>query len=276
MAGIYFVANANIFDLSTNSSFDELPTSSTTGTVEQKLFGLYRIVTLKHPLTVLGAVSLANTPQILTTLSYYCYNAVLTSMLAASEFSSFGVKRKLLRVSSPVKGSTQRSTYWLSVPYSYAVPVLATYTVLHWMISQSLFYLVLTEYDILGHREGDLSFSEDLSAVGTGAVNRLGYSPLPMLIAISLGGSIVLLVLGLGLMRLKSSMPLAGSCSAVVSAACHPPKDEPADAPYGPLKWGEPLSISSEGFTTELEGTIGHCSFTSQEIVKPSPTKLYA
>lgn len=47
------------------------------------------------------------------------------------------------------------------------------------------------------------------------------------------------IILGLGFKHFKNSMPLAGSCSAAISVACHPPPGG-GDA-LKPVMWGEML-----------------------------------
>lgn len=99
------------------------------------------IVTSSLPKRMLDSVVVANIPQLLITMSYYGYNNSMTTMLAAAEYDSYGVSSKSLRVTWPEKDSQQKSTYWLSIPYQYAVPILVLYVVLHWLVSQSTFYV---------------------------------------------------------------------------------------------------------------------------------------
>ncbi|KAL2821811.1 hypothetical protein BDW59DRAFT_163993 [Aspergillus cavernicola] len=224
-----------------------------------------------NPLTgapVLAAVVVSNSPQLLVTVSYYFYNNILTCMLAAAEYSAYGIKRQPLRVSWPAKDSQQRSTYWLSMPYKYAIPLLAMYATLHWLISQSLFYYEFVPYDLYGNpRVHETS---------------LGYSPIAILFAIIVGGSMMLLLLGLSLRRLPSRMPLAGSCSLAISAACHPPKGEDLKTvTLGTVMWGEttdfPEGMYQDASELELEMVErAHCSFAALDSAKPILTKWYA
>ncbi|KAJ5816561.1 hypothetical protein N7447_008794 [Penicillium robsamsonii] len=217
--------------------------------------------------TMLSAVVVANTPQLLITISYYCYNGVLTSILAAAEYSSYGVKRKPLRVTWPIKGSQQRSTYWLSVPYQYNAPILVLYMVLHWLVSQSIFYLVLVPYDMHDERN-------NLSTVSS-----LSYSSTPILLSVLVGALMMLILFTLAFRKFDSVIPLASSSSAAISAACHPPKDENLDtAALGLVKWGQTISpapwamVRFQGLNDQEE----HCSFTSLDTVSPTTMKLYA
>lgn len=217
-------------------------------------------------LSVLGCVVVANMPQLIVTMSYYCFNGILTSMLVAAEYSSYGATRKPLRVTRPVKGngSKQLSTHWLSLPYAYSIPILVIYGVLHWLVSQSLFYVRMTLYPPRGNLVSTITSS-------------VGYSPFFIFLSLLVGSLMLAILLGLSLRRFKSEMPLAGLCSAAISAACHPPKDD-LNAALGLVKWGETMT-SPEWMMDQSGGADdreGHCSFTSFDTERPSLYKLYA
>ena len=61
-----------------------------------------------------------------------------------------------------------------------------------------------------------------------------------------------------------AGMPLAGSCSAAISAACHP-KQQDKDMSVLPVKWG----------AEKTTGPIGHCSFSSFEVDMPIADEEY-
>lgn len=84
-----------------------------------------------------GAVILANSWQLEISILYLLYNTLLTRLCIAVEWSHYGSERKPLRVSCP-KGM-QRSTYFLSLPFRYSVPLSAYLLLLHWLVSQSVF-----------------------------------------------------------------------------------------------------------------------------------------
>ncbi|KAL4909356.1 hypothetical protein BDW74DRAFT_146431 [Aspergillus multicolor] len=209
-----------------------------------------------------GLVLVANSPQFAVTVSYYFYNNILTNMLAASEYDSYGITRKGLRVSWPETNTSQRSTYWLSIPYRYSVPVLVLYTTLHWTLSQSLFYVQIIFYRL------------DKSAWIDYPDGQLAFSPLAIFVSILLGALMVSLLLVLACRRFQSMLPLAGSCSLAISAACHPGADEDAaTAACREVSWGETV-VLPEGMQT-VDG-VGHCSFTSREISVPLRERRYA
>ena len=93
-----------------------------------------------------------------------------------------------------------------------------------------------------------------------------------ILTAILLGGIMLLVALGMGSRRFKSSMPLAGSCSMAIAAACHRPEDD-IDAAYLPVQWGEP---SQPGLESKGEYAVRHCCFTSHPVELPVPGRMYA
>ncbi|KAL4785975.1 hypothetical protein BJX76DRAFT_355568 [Aspergillus varians] len=157
---------------------------------------------------IFSMILLANTPQLLITFTYFTLNALLTIMLGAVEYNNYGLQRKPLRVSWP-RGA-QRSTYYLSLPYRYSFPLLIASAVLHWLVSQSFFFVQIVPFDIDGVPEAGKE------------VVTCGYSPVAIIFATVVGVSLLVGSMLLGLRRFKSDMPLGAQCSAVVSAACHP------------------------------------------------------
>ena len=77
-------------------------------------------------------------------LLYLAYNAVLTVMLVANEWDRFGETRKSLRVTEPQ--GHQRSTYFISVPLKYGIPITIAVGILHYTISQSVFVVYLIRF----------------------------------------------------------------------------------------------------------------------------------
>ncbi|KAJ5089838.1 hypothetical protein N7532_008522 [Penicillium argentinense] len=216
----------------------------------------------------LYALVLANIPQFFVTISYTSYNSVLTSMLAAAEYSSYGTRRKPLRVTWRTKNSDQRSTYWLSVPYQYGIPILVVYAALHWLMSQGFYFTWLLPYDNYGNLLKDRRQS------------TLSVTLLPIFLAVIVLGLLLCFLFVIAFRKLKSDIPLAETCSAAISAACHPPKDENLDTiAMGPVTWGEtrePEWMYDSDQFDEAEDRKGHCSFTSARTSRPSLTKLYA
>ncbi len=148
------------------------------------------------------------------------------------------------------------TTYYLQLPYTYSLPLLVTSGTLHWLISQSIFLARISIYN-----DGVNSDQDDYSEVG--------YSCTPILCVVLLGTAMLVFALGMGCRKFASSMPVAGSCSVALAAACHPPKRD-EDASFLPVRWGEVADASGE------EDEVRHCSFTSGEVQAMTPGRLYA
>lgn len=212
---------------------------------------------LKFETSLLGGVLLANTPQALLSYMYLAFNALYTTMFISAEWASYSVRRKPLRVTQPV--GQQRSTYWLGVPYRYAIPVTIVSGLFHWLASQSLFKVQISVTDMRTREVID-------------QISTCGYSPVAIILtmvvaAVLAGGGI-----GIGAIRFPSGIPLAASNSAAISAGCHP-QPEDGDASLQPVQWGavhhgnEPGAIRYE--------PIGHCCFSSFPVESPIEGNLY-
>ena len=197
-----------------------------------------------------AAVLIANLPQAILSFLYLMYNGLFTCMHLAAEWSSYGVQRKPLRCTTPY--GQQRSTYYLQLPYTYALPLIAGSATLHWLISESIFLARIEISDSTGSQE---------------AVSSVGYSCAPIVCIIVLGSSMLLIAVGMGFRKFKSHMPVASSCSVAIAAACHRADDD-ADASVLPIKWGV---VEKENIDE-----VGHCTFTSLEVGDMVVGKMYA
>ncbi|KAE8306199.1 hypothetical protein BDV41DRAFT_583543 [Aspergillus transmontanensis] len=223
------------------------------------------------PTTLLPVTIIVNTPQTVFSMIYFTTNAIFSTMVLSSEWNSYALQRKGLRVSTAPKGS-QRSTYFLSLPYRYALPLLALSTLLHWLISESLFLVSVEMYDAT------------LARVPSQDLISCGYSPPAIVICLSTSCLLIAYLVGISCRRFKSGMPVAGSCSLAISAACHLDVQEMED--HGrengshsevlryrkqpvetlPLKWGV-VTFYGEG--------VGHCAFSSVEVETPKDGERY-
>ena len=200
---------------------------------------------------VLKMVFITNIPQIFLTALYFIYNSLYTAMLSEDEWQRLASHRKALRVTSP-KGQ-QRSTYFLSLPYRYSVPMTISFAFLHWLCSQSLFLARGIIYD----ESDDVVLSDSFTTCG--------WSSIAIIFVLAVGSAVMLVTMGVGFRTFNGAMPLSRGCSAVISAACHPPESD-TDASTLPLQWGA------------LPGTTQdhHCTLSSQEVRKPVRGRLYA
>ena len=80
-------------------------------------------------------------------------------------------------------------------------------------------------------------------------------------LALFIGELLILTICVLSLRRLPDSMPLAFTCSAAISAACHPPHPGDDEAQMCPVQWG----VNSRDYQTG----ISHCAFTTARDVAP-------
>jgi len=130
----------------------------------------------------------ANSWQVAVSLLYVRYNALVTTCLVGEEWSRFACSsptpgtirdkeaggkwtsylgslqrpvarrsrrvgppsrvKKALRVSAPE--GIQRSSYFVSMPWRYGIPLIAGTSILHWLISQSLFVIIAQSYQADG------------------------------------------------------------------------------------------------------------------------------
>ena len=189
---------------------------------------------------------LANLPQIVLSFCYLALNGICTSMAGAQEWNGIAQTRKGLRVTRPT--AKQRSTYFLQLPYRWAVPLILTSGILHWLLSQSLFFVRLVVVD------------QDNNAVEEKSKTACGYSALSFAVFLAVALVLTCAVGIAGLRHMQQRMPAAASCSLVISAACHPSEDEARDAYLKKVKWGVVEDINGEGYA--------HCSITAGKLKK--------
>lgn len=207
------------------------------------------------PSTKLGRILLANLPQLALALTYLLYNALLTIMLAEREWHGFCEKPAGLRVSSP-RGS-QRSTFCLSLPYRYAVPLLSVSAVAQWLLSQGFFYAEVDLWDLQGNRKS-----------GERGIATMGFSALALfwLIVIGLVAWLAVVLMG-SLRRFPGRMPLLGASSAVIAAACHLPRacGDGSEVAASVLSWG---ALSEEDEDGRRRTWLGFSPGEVQQLVQ--------
>lgn len=218
----------------------------------------------QFPTDMISLAIIANAPQIILSILYFAYNSLFTAMLMGREWASYAHKRKGLRVSR-VPAGEQRSTYFLSLPYRFGVPLVILSGTLHWLVSQSIFVVALDVYD-----ESGKAITSSLGWATDTVTRTVGYSPVAMCAVIAVGIVMVIAVVGCGYVPYKSGMPLVGSCSLAISAACHPEEAERMDGgqlSVKKLKWGV--------VATGVDG-VGHCAFSGQEVGVVVEGRMYA
>lgn len=206
--------------------------------------------------TLGGGILLANMPQAVLSYLYLAFNALYTNMFVGKEWTTYMDARKPLRVTSPI--GQQRATYWLNVPFRYAIPMTILSGLFHWLTSQSIFLVqvtILDAYERQPYRK----------------ISTCGLSPVAIIMCTILGTIIAVGGFVMGRFRYAPGMPVVGSCSAAISAACHPlPED--TDASLMPVQWGAVTSGERSGGGQP----VGHCAFSSLPVEIPIPGRLYA
>ena len=193
----------------------------------------------------------ANSPQIILSFCYLSVNNICTFLASAEEWNNLADTRKGLRVSRPI--GQQRSTYFLQLPYKWAVPLITASSVLYWLLSQSFFFVQVSTF---AHREMVTSKSKA----------ACGFSSLSLLIFFIVA---LLLLCGIGWVAsrpVQQKMPIAASCSLVISAACHSSQNR-TDTQLMKVKWGVVEQKDSDG--------VGHCCLSAGFVKKPEVGTIY-
>jgi hypothetical protein len=162
-----------------------------------------------------------NTPQLIRSFVYLSYNNIFTCMVLAHEYGRFASVRKPLRVSQPC--GLQRTSLWPQLPYRYIVPMFVAVSFLHWSVARSLYLVHIAIYWLDGFTLSNIHGSE--------------FSPYAIILALPIGGVLILALVAPSLRTLDPGMPLVGPCTLAISAACHPGKDE-ADTATRPVQYG--------------------------------------
>ena len=252
------LANTNL--LSRNIShlwsmgFGAITSESMTQIISSQQFG--------HSTALFLNILIANSPQPLLSFLFLTYNSLYTCMLMTSEWFDYSRERKTLRVTDPL--GDQRTTYRLQLPYKYGIPLVILSGILHWLVSQSLFLVEVRSFNGKGVEDAEYGLT------------ALGYSCIAIIFTILLGSLTIGIGLAMGFRRYDGGMPLATSCSAALSSACHQPTKD-IDAAFGAVQWGVPEGDTGDTFLRVADGKqIGHCCFTSFPVTQPIDGLLYA
>lgn len=125
----------------------------------------------RDPWGLFANVLVANIPQLILSILYIVYNTMLSTFLVQREFSRMCETkyRKTLRVSEPI--GIQRSSYFISLPLRFGIPLYTSSGIIHWLISQSFFLARITAISADGTDDKDNSFS------------TCGYSPIAIFVS---------------------------------------------------------------------------------------------
>lgn len=193
------------------------------GTVEaQNLVLGARIGSLGASAVLITAL-IANSPQALLSFLYMVYNSIFTLMYIGEDWDMYGAytattrhklqiaakkqTHRFLRVSNP--RGTQKPTHFLNLPYRYAIPLICISGLLHWFMSQTLY---LANISVV---------NRDDTIPNTDEITTVAYAPIGMIGLLVLSGVMVIVLVSNSLRYFGGQMPIVGSNSAAISAACH-------------------------------------------------------
>lgn len=214
--------------------------------------------------SILTTSLLVNLPQVLFSSLYFMYNSIYTCMASAYEWSLHARIRKGIRVTD--RTGYQRSSYWLQLPWKFSLPLLIASATLHWLISQSAFLVNVSIYTPA--RIPMTAPDEYIQAANSsGTITAIGYSPLAMMCGVCVVVIMLIALVTVMQLPLKSCMPLVGSNSFAISAACHPPEND-CDVARKKIMWGAAWH--------QQDDMPGHCCFTGFEVEPPRVGEFYA
>jgi len=194
---------------------------------------------------------IANIPQIFLAAAYLLYMGIMTTMFLAADWSAFAFRPQSLMVSTPV--GKQRDTWMFGAPPIWGMALLILQTLLHWLVSQSLFVVKMKIYNKDGSPtvppiNDDLDYSQ---------ITNAGYSPIAIIFAIIAAGVLLISPIIFMCRRFPSGAPpVVSTCTAAISAACHPSNGH-VGMVYGDFMWG-----ANGGY----HNGIGHCSLVPVEM----------
>jgi hypothetical protein len=181
----------------------------------------------------------ANLPQFILAIMWLLYRDIFISMAYAHDWAMYEHGPQRLMVSAP-RGE-QRGIWFLGHPWKGATILLLFQILVHFLLSQSIFAVRIEAYDQNGDPDP------------THLVSNIGYSPVAMLVSMLVCVFLVVVLFNSGRMHMPSSSPIVGTCTAAISAACHPTREMHGMANEY-LRWGE---------VRTYEGEQRHCSMTA-------------
>jgi hypothetical protein len=208
------------------------------------------------------SVFLANVGHAIFGCIYVLYNNVIYCMIFSDEWSRFHTHRKGLRVSESPRGK-QRTVYFFLMPFKLAFPIMFFSCAIHTLISQSLF---LVDVEAWGSEISEAGIkSTSLIRQPQNDFTTTGFSPLADVALIAMSFVMLAYLVWLCFKKYKSGMPVTSTCSAAISAACHPSSNEEADAYLREMQWG----------VTETQHGIRHCTFSAKDVLAPDNQTPY-
>ena len=218
-------------------------------------------------------IFVATVPQLVVSTLYFLINHQLTLMIQLRDWTSLATERRPLRVSDPEPGSDQISTYWLSLPYRYSIPLLILSAGSSWLTSQTLYFYRYMAYDNDGepHLYANPAGSNYIHTQSSRVFQGLGFSAFGLFLSLVLGALVFIASIAFSLRRCAPGLPLGPTNSLVIAAACHPP-DNDRYAARKKVRWG----AIDDGQDRVGPDAPQHCTITSRRVTSPVVGMWYA
>jgi hypothetical protein len=142
---------------------------------------------------------------------------------------------------------------------------------LHWLASQSIF-VVSVEWWANVSRTVPESTEMEVGEWGRDDWHDFatcGYSPLALFIFIIFAAVFLVVMVGVGRRWLEEGIPVVGSCSLGIAAACHVDTGEERLFREGLLKWGSVEQLEEDG------SVVKRCGFSIGEVGWPVEGEVY-
>jgi hypothetical protein len=173
-------------------------------------------------------IALANAPQVLFSISYLFWNNLVNRIWGEHEWRSFENRRKLPRVSYGATAPGTRDTRWLQLPYGLVMLLIGTSTLMHWVVSQTLFVVEV-------ENQSGLPMINNAPAPPS-LTYVVSYSPTAIFVSTCLSSLLIFCVTVYYFFPFRSHMPVMAGSARVVFASCTAlPKDLPVDG----VMWGD-------------------------------------
>jgi hypothetical protein len=198
-------------------------------------------------------VLIANCPQLWLSIGYLLWNNQISRIWMEMEWRSFYHKREVPRVSYDTPGEEEsgvKATRWLQLPYWMTFILISLNTMLHWLVSQTLFVV-----EILASPQRPATF-------------YLNFSPLAIM---CVGLAVIILVLGITIYYFipkKTWMPLMAGSVRVVFESCQLLE---TTMPRGGIMWGD-ISTDNRrlaGFAPVTNLLVPGAYYPSNRLLEP-------
>ncbi|KAF7532875.1 hypothetical protein G7054_g7579 [Neopestalotiopsis clavispora] len=196
-------------------------------------------------LDYLSTLIVVNIPQVLLSFVYLTVNTLYTQLQVEQEWNAYAREYTPLRVSYPA--GEQTTTYRLQLPYKYSIPLVVVSILLHWIVSNSIFLLVVEGIASYLDVQKRPDLAKDMG-VAWDAMITVGTSPLSTVILFGLGIVFILSPLFFRTRKLKNDMVVGGTNSLVISSACHVPNMSRASS-----MWLSPFNSTEEIYTNGVD-----------------------